>query len=135
MRRILYIKDSRRPGVSSLRVASPAGGHLGVLAPQIRLGGGRNDGAHNQHHGHGYVGGNVPECGEQLRVEEREADAEGLGGGVQQSGGGALGLWERQLGPELKAHRQVASHEEAARELALVIRTSYMHFYQKYQAN
>jgi len=116
MRGILYIKDGRRAGLSFLWIASlSAGRHLGVLAPQIRLGDGRDNGAHNQHHGHGYVGGYVAERGEQLRVEERKAYAEGLRGGVQQSGGGALRLREGQLGAELEAHRQVTSHKEAVR--------------------
>lgn len=71
---------------------------MGGLSLQIGTDQRHEDGAHDQHGGHDRVRPHVAQVPEQQGVQIGEDDAEELGGGVQEAGGGALRFRISQLG-------------------------------------
>ena len=86
-----------------------------ILPPQIRFDQSRHEEADQKKGGHDEV---APENGQfmdDFAHSIGHCDAEHLGRSVQKAGSCAFRCWECQLGCELEAEREVASHEETVK--------------------
>jgi len=84
------------------------------LPSKIRLDETRQNGAAEEAARQHSVASDVTVRSEQPLAQQRQQEADDLGGNIQQSAGDHLRLWIRQFCGEFKADRKIARHEESS---------------------